>query len=93
MHLRSSTFPIRSSFPWQTTYIQSVCTSTINIYILETFSGEENTISRVLYVDFGLPWSVSPAVSGFEKDSREEFTVDAVGFLEMALGTVSQFTR
>jgi hypothetical protein len=47
----------------------------------------------VLYVNFGLPWSVSPAVSGFEKDSREEFTVDAVGFLEMALGTVSQFTR
>lgn len=36
---------------------------------LEPFYGVGNQLARGLYVDLGLPWTVSPAVSGFEKDS------------------------
>lgn len=56
--------------------------------------------ARELYVGLGLPWTLSPVVSGLEEDSFLGEEWDRKGndgvvedFFELALGTGSPFTR
>ncbi|CAG8099512.1 unnamed protein product [Penicillium salamii] len=51
---------------------------------IEVFYGVGNMVSQQLYANLGLPWTVSPAVSGFPEDSilRKEWGTEGNGDVE-----------